>query len=299
MWQGSTLSTSGGHDLPRNNGGASTRQLLPGRDGGTRRAPSRNEGHRRLGLPRGRTQSTTAPDARSGSKSKAFRGVRPMRPGRYRGLATHPCAGSVPFRLPRSPASRALPAEGPGSATAPSSSPDDGNGTVNSRTKSFSHQAKRFSCGSVALDDGADPTPESVAIDCRAREGTAMTSQPPTADEIRAWPVTVDIQTAGRAWGPRPRSGIPTCEGRQLPGARTAAWTLSARHPGRRSPGPGDHRADRTFVPTGPVVRQSGRRPEGSGGDALIGGSIFYTIYCTMEISRHGASDQQHGWRRS
>jgi hypothetical protein len=23
----------------------------------------------------------------------------------------------------------------------------------------------------------------------------------PTADEIRAWPVTVDIQTAGRAWG--------------------------------------------------------------------------------------------------
>ncbi len=28
-----------------------------------------------------------------------------------------------------------------------------------------------------------------------------MTSQPPTVEEIRAWPVTVDIQTAGRAWG--------------------------------------------------------------------------------------------------
>lgn len=31
--------------------------------------------------------------------------------------------------------------------------------------------------------------------------GAAVTSQPPTVEEIRAWPVTVDIQTAGRAWG--------------------------------------------------------------------------------------------------
>lgn len=28
-----------------------------------------------------------------------------------------------------------------------------------------------------------------------------MTSEPPTVEEIRAWPVTVDVRTAGRAWG--------------------------------------------------------------------------------------------------
>jgi hypothetical protein len=28
-----------------------------------------------------------------------------------------------------------------------------------------------------------------------------MTTQIPTADEIRSWPVTVDVQTAGRAFG--------------------------------------------------------------------------------------------------
>ena len=28
-----------------------------------------------------------------------------------------------------------------------------------------------------------------------------MTTRTPTTNEIRSWPVTVDIQTAGRAWG--------------------------------------------------------------------------------------------------
>jgi len=28
-----------------------------------------------------------------------------------------------------------------------------------------------------------------------------MSSSTPSVEEIRAWPVTVDIQTAGRAWG--------------------------------------------------------------------------------------------------
>jgi predicted DNA-binding transcriptional regulator AlpA len=28
-----------------------------------------------------------------------------------------------------------------------------------------------------------------------------MATEAPTADEIRCWPVTVDIRTAGRAWG--------------------------------------------------------------------------------------------------
>jgi predicted DNA-binding transcriptional regulator AlpA len=28
-----------------------------------------------------------------------------------------------------------------------------------------------------------------------------MTARTPTADEIRSWPATVDLQTAGRAWG--------------------------------------------------------------------------------------------------
>jgi predicted DNA-binding transcriptional regulator AlpA len=28
-----------------------------------------------------------------------------------------------------------------------------------------------------------------------------MSARTPTAEEIRSWPVTVDIQTAGRAWG--------------------------------------------------------------------------------------------------
>jgi len=28
-----------------------------------------------------------------------------------------------------------------------------------------------------------------------------MSARTPTAEEIRSWPVTVDLQTAGRAWG--------------------------------------------------------------------------------------------------
>jgi hypothetical protein len=28
-----------------------------------------------------------------------------------------------------------------------------------------------------------------------------MRTQPPTTEEIRSWPVTVDVCTAGRAWG--------------------------------------------------------------------------------------------------
>ena len=28
-----------------------------------------------------------------------------------------------------------------------------------------------------------------------------MTDRTPSVDEIRAWPVTVDVRTAGRAWG--------------------------------------------------------------------------------------------------
>lgn len=30
---------------------------------------------------------------------------------------------------------------------------------------------------------------------------TKMSARPPTADEVRAWPVTVDVRTAGRAFG--------------------------------------------------------------------------------------------------
>jgi hypothetical protein len=32
-------------------------------------------------------------------------------------------------------------------------------------------------------------------------EAQRSTRQVPTADEIRSWPVTIDVRTAGRAWG--------------------------------------------------------------------------------------------------
>jgi hypothetical protein len=34
-----------------------------------------------------------------------------------------------------------------------------------------------------------------------SNEAQRSTRRVPTADEIRSWPVTVDVRTAGRAWG--------------------------------------------------------------------------------------------------